>query len=142
MATYATIADYEAYVPGWVTDDPVALEKYLVIGERYIDMALGRYGRISQTTGLKLDPATLEVWRRKALANAVCAQTEYVIIKGLDFFSEQIPTDPTGPDGGQKGTEPIIAPKAQQELSYGQLYNLVGHSQVPFPNQNMGDYVP
>lgn len=142
MATYATVADYEAYVPGWVTDDADALEKYLERAERLVDMGLGRYGRVDNTTGLKLDPTTLEPWRAAALANAVCAQVEYMLIKGDTFFAEEVPLDPSGPDGGQKGREPLLAPKARQELTYGELFRLAGVSQTPFPNQNVDDYVP
>lgn len=141
MATYATVADFEAYVVGWVTDDPVALEKYLVLAEREVDMALGNYSRVDLDTGLKINPATLEVWRRQALANAVCAQAEYRLIKGNAFFTEEVPLDPSGPDGSQKGREPVLAPKARRELSYGHLFKLTGVGTVPFPNQNIDDFV-
>ena len=142
MATYATQEEFEAYVPGWVTDNPDELEKVLERAERDIDMALGRYGPVDSETGLKLAPSTLEEWRRRALSNATCAQAYYRIIKGHEFFVEQRPLDPSGPDGSQKGREPFIAPQADQELSYGQLYRLVGYSRVEFPNQNVHDYIP
>lgn len=142
MATYATVENFEDYVIGWTTEDPAALERYLEEAENYIDMAIGRYGPVSQTTGRKLDPALLEPWRSTKLANATCAQAEYLMIKGSSFFVEEVPEDPGGPDGSQKGREPYLSPKARRELTAGQLFKLAGSSQVPFPNQNMGDYVP
>ncbi len=74
MATYATQADHEAYVEGWVTDDPAALERILQRAERDIDRVLGPI-RPREDTGLKLDPATdLTAAQAEALARAVCAQ--------------------------------------------------------------------
>jgi hypothetical protein len=142
VATYATVADFEAYVIGWVTEDAAALERHLEEAENYIDMAVGHYGPVDQTTGKKFVPAQLEVWRRTRLANATCAQAEYLMQKGNTFFVEEVPEDPTGPDGGQKGREPYLSPKARRELSLGQLFRLTGVSQIPFPNQNVDDYVP
>lgn len=142
MATYTTVADFEDYVIGWVTEDEPALERHLEEAENYIDMAIGHYGPVSQTTGKKLDPAQLEPWRRDRLSNATCAQAEYLMAKGSTFFLEEVPEDPTGPDGGQKGREPYLSPKARRELTLGQLFRLTGASQIPFPNQNVDDYVP
>ena len=76
MATYATQADFEAYVEGWDTTDPAALERLLGRAERDVDGLLG-YHPIIPATGRKLDPATLKDWEREALARAVCAQAEH-----------------------------------------------------------------
>lgn len=140
MPTYATQAEFEAYTALRPTVGTVnnLLEK----AERYIDQALGRYARVDTTTGLKLNPAVLLDYQQTALSNATCAQAVYMIAKGETFFIEQIPTDPTGPDGGYKGRETVLAPEADRELTYGQLYNLSGGKDYPFPNQNWRDYVP
>lgn len=138
---YTTEAAFAAYtslpVVGWDT-----AERLLMEAERLVDMALGRYGPVDNTTGLKILPTTLEDWRATALSNAVCAQAEYMLIKGPVFFAEQVPLDPSGPDGSQKGREPLLAPKADRELTYGKLYRLTGLTNAPFPNQNWRDDVP
>lgn len=141
MATYATIAEFEDYVIGWVTEDSNALERYLEEAERYVDMAIGQYAP-DVTTGRKLDPTILETWRQKQLSNATCAQAEYLMIKGGTFFTEQVPEDPSGPDGSQKGREPYLSPKARRELSHGGFFRLTNRRSGQFPNQNVDDYAP
>lgn len=116
-----------------------SVEELLMQAERDVDMALGRIPQ-DPTTGLKLLPSTLQTWQVEALSRAVCAQAVYRIIKGDTFFREMQPLDPSGPDGSQKGRESYLAPEADRELTYGKLYNLVGRSQVPFPNQNWQDW--
>lgn len=37
MSTYAAQADVEAYIEGWVTDDPIALERLIQRAEREVD---------------------------------------------------------------------------------------------------------
>lgn len=76
MATYATQADFEAYVEGWVTDDPAALERLLERAERDVDLIFGPIAQRTDT-GLKLDPSSLLAWEAKALSNAVCAQAQW-----------------------------------------------------------------
>lgn len=75
MPTYAQRADFEAYVDGWVTDDPAALDRLLERAERDIDLLMGN--RPVLDTGLKLALADLAPWEADALARAVCAQAEY-----------------------------------------------------------------
>lgn len=82
MATYATIADFEAHVEGWDTQNPVALERILVRAERDVDRVLGPLRRRTDT-GLKLDPATdLTTPQREALARAVAEQALWRINGG------------------------------------------------------------
>lgn len=74
MATYATVAEFEAYVEGWTTTNPDALEALLRKAERDVDRLLGPLPP-RQDTGLKLDPAAdLYPYEREALARAVSAQ--------------------------------------------------------------------
>lgn len=119
--TYTTVEDFEAYPPGWVTDNVGALTLLLERAERAVDAILGPIPRDS-TTGLKLDPTQLLDWEAEALSRAVCAQAEYLFtigttgdivpragkIKGPDF--EQ---DFTGTPGVPV---PSIGPKVKMEL--------------------------
>lgn len=74
MATYATVADFEAHIEGWVTTDSAALERVLVRAERDVDRVLGPLPR-DPDTGLKLIPADdLTPAQRAALARAVSTQ--------------------------------------------------------------------
>lgn len=74
--TYTSQADYEAYVPGWVTDNGPALVLLLERAERDIDAILGPIPR-DRTTGLKVAVSGLSAWEARALSRAVCAQAEY-----------------------------------------------------------------
>lgn len=137
---YTTEADWDDYtslpVVGWA-DKAALLEE----AQDYIDLAVGRYV-VDPTTGLKFVPANMLDPAVEALSLATIYQAEYMLIKGPEFFIEEVPLDPAGPDGSQKGREPLLAPKARRKLSQAGLFNLIGRSQVPFPNQNWQDYVP
>lgn len=99
--TYTTVADFEAYVPGWVTDDVAELKKLLMRAERDIDALLGNRPTI-EATGLKYAPASLDDWQKAALSRAVCGQAEFLFalgpqaqvlpagkrVKGPDFETE------------------------------------------------------
>ena len=95
---YATQTDFESYVEGWVTDNADALAVLLESASRDVDRVL----EISntdrdQTTGYKLDPATLATWQAAALSRAVCAQAEYRERMGEDFFIEAARNQQLGP---------------------------------------------
>jgi hypothetical protein len=51
MATYATQADFELYVEGWVTTDAAALERLLLRAERDVDRLLPHYTPTSAIRG-------------------------------------------------------------------------------------------
>lgn len=76
MPAYATQADFEAYVPGWVTDNSDALANLLERATRDIDYVLGPLPiRTSgDFAGLKVDPADLTEQHAEALSRATCAQ--------------------------------------------------------------------
>lgn len=80
MTAYATVEQFEAYVPGWVTDDADALEQLLERATRDIDTVMGAWPIVltGNFAGFKIDPAALAPWEAKALALATCAQTEYI----------------------------------------------------------------
>lgn len=137
MATYATQADYEAYVEGWQTIDVAALERLLRRAERDIDYLLGP--GVPLETGLRLDPTTLTAWERNALSRATCAQAEwrYTVtepvlagespgpelkaIKGPDFTKEYAVQGSPAPAR--------FGPKVRQELTaIAHLRNLSGRA--------------
>lgn len=128
MATYATQADFEAYVEGWTTSDPAALERLLERAERDVDSAVGRWDR--QDNGLKFGtPATdneqgLTDLQKDALARATCAQAEYRLAMGEAFFVEAQPENVSGPDYSQTGALPRIGPKVYDELEGTDLMRL------------------
>lgn len=123
-ATYAENADFESYVPGWVTDSAPALTALLERAERDVDAFLGPLPPRAET-GLKLDPSALEDWEAAALSRAVCAQAEYRLLtgesklaaggavkreKGPDFERE-FDTAAGSPPGSS-----LIGPKVRVEL--------------------------
>ena len=99
-ATYATQADFEAYVEGWTTTDALALTAMLERAERDVDAILGPIPVSPlSTTGLKLDPTILKTWERQALARAVCAQALYVHLTGQQAISAgRLTSVERGPD--------------------------------------------
>jgi len=141
MSTYCNVAEFSDTIPNFVIEDSDSLQLMMDIAERDVDMALGP-GYRNPTTGLKIDPTTLVEFRRLALSRAVAYQTEYRLVKGDAFFVNLRPDARSGPEGSFEGREPYIAPKAQMELSYGNLYRLVtGHGRrgnvYDIPNQNI-----
>lgn len=124
-ATYTSNSDFEAYIPGWVTDSPTALTALLERAERDVDAFLGPLPPRSDT-GLKLDPDSLQTWEATALSRAVCAQAEYRLLagesrlaaggsikreKGPDFEREFDASTGTGAPGSS-----LIGPKVRVEL--------------------------
>jgi hypothetical protein len=117
--TYATAEDFEAYVPGWVTDNEAALKAILVRAERDVDLILGLWD-LDPVTGLKWTPATeLASYEAAALRDATCAQAEYRIALGADFFVTPRPRRVSGPDFTEEWdqAQPHIGPKVWIELA-------------------------
>src|SRR4051812_25054615 len=59
-----------------------AVERLLERAERDVDAVVGPWPRF--TTGLKFDPAQLDVVQRAALARATCAAAEFRLVIGED----------------------------------------------------------
>ncbi len=116
LPAYASQADLEAYIEGWTTTDAAALERLLKRAERDVDTLLGAYARQS-ATGLKLDPAALTTLQANALSRATCAQAEYRIEMGEEFFVQAQYTYVAGPDFQRRGELPRIGPKVLPELA-------------------------
>lgn len=137
MPSYATQADFEAYVEGWVTDDPAALARLLERASRDIDYLLGSWpvATTGDYAGLKLDPTTLLDFEGEALSRAACAQGEHLFLVGqaraADTASSGTParTREKGPDFEVQyaatatvlslvaGGDQTYGPKVRQELA-------------------------
>jgi len=115
MPTYAQRTDVEGYIEGWVTTDADALDRLIERAERDIDNAVGNWPR-DDTTGHKLDPATLLPYQVDALTRATCAQVEYRFQMGEDFFVRAQHASERGPDFQTDGRLPYIGPKVWAEL--------------------------
>lgn len=120
MATYATVGDYEAYDPAWVTTNPDDLDAIIAQAERDIDSLFG--GWTVESNGLKFgdpsgaNPKNLTAGQRVALANAVCAQTQYRILMGPEFFVTPEYESVSGPHFSVTGSRPKIGPQVWREL--------------------------
>lgn len=125
MAAYATQADFEAYVEGWVTDNADALGRLLERASRDIDALMGPRGPIlsGAYTGFKFDPTTLAATDRKALADATCAQAEFRFDQGeVAFAGYGVGGRVSGPDFAYDAPSPAaggavhVGPKVRAEL--------------------------
>lgn len=131
MATYAQTSDFEAYVEGWQTDDAGALERVLERAEEDIDDMLS--GDYLTVNGRKRDPSVsavnpMTVNEIKYLMRATCAQAEYRIVQGEDFFVQTQYDSVSGPDFSTSGKRPRIGPKTRRELARGRLITATGRA--------------
>lgn len=113
MATYATIAQLADYIGRAA---PADAERILGFAERDVDRLIRLRGRRT-AAGLKINPAALTSHQAGALSRATCAQAEYRIAKGPEFFIHAQHSRVSGPDFTTEGRLPYIGPKVYQELS-------------------------
>jgi hypothetical protein len=134
MATYAQLADLTAYLE----DSDVSAPTDIFAGARLIERAefevdtlLVGFGQPSDETGLKYNPATdLQPWQAAALARAVCAQAEYRLIMGDEFFAQGQYDSWQGPDFAAKGKLPYFGPKVAYELNGTGIARTAGVSSI------------
>jgi hypothetical protein len=107
MSSYATNADFEAYVEGWVTDDANALDRLLERATLDVDELLGPIPprASSPNQGLKLNPPTdLTPIAAAALRDGVCEQAlhRFKFVEPAGLAAQQNPagalTTVKGPD--------------------------------------------
>lgn len=120
-AVYATIADFEGYVEGWVTDNPAALQRTLDRAERDVNSYL-KWTRFPYTAPQFV---LLAAEYQAGLRNAVCAQAEYRLLMGEEFFVETS-TPVSGPDYSSTRAPARFGPKARQELLDAEIISLTG----------------
>jgi hypothetical protein len=142
MATYATLDDLLAYVPGLTINDPALAEQLLGRAERDVDSVVAWRGTYPTTfttllgarlpSGLRIDPTLLEAETAERLRNAVCAQWEYRVAMGPDFFVRPQPAAVRQPEGGgYDGTLPRIGPQVFAELEQSGLLGLSSSTVAP-----------
>lgn len=120
MATYASSTDLTAYLQDSdvTAPDPTPAERLLMRCELEVDTLLAGYGQPNDSTGLKYNPATdLQTWQAAKLNRAVCAQAEYHLVMGDDFFIQGQYDSWQGPDFAAKGKMPYFGPKVALELA-------------------------
>lgn len=116
MSTYATLAEWRAYPENRAPTSDAEAQSILDAAERDVEMgALGPVGRRWLATGLKYDPATMAAWKADALMRAVCAQANYRVLQGPDFF-EEAQYDSVSAKVSVQGRLPMIAPRVRMEL--------------------------
>lgn len=121
---YATNADVEAWIEGWVTDDSAALTRLIARCEADVDLALGPRVAPAAPSGRAYDPADLAPLQADALRDATCAQVEYRVEMGEEFFRRPRYEAVTGPDFQTTGRAPWLAPKAARILAGSGLVRL------------------
>lgn len=129
MSTYATVADFKA----WSVMDPMPadadIQKALDRAEIDVDSYLP--GPIIEDTGLHVDPATLLTWQVQRLRDATCAQAEYRLELGEEFFQQSSNDEVIqGPDFTISGRRSRFSPVAAQLLRTASLL-VMGARAVP-----------
>lgn len=127
---YATADEFAEYVEGWETDDEEALLRALNRASLDVDRFVG-FAWSVQSNGLRFgdledNPQDLDEGELAALKRATCAQAEYRIEKGEEFFVHDQYESVGGPDFGTKGKLSRFGPKAREELRYSGLKRAVG----------------
>lgn len=118
---YAQVSDYRTYSGDTTTSDD-DVTRALSRSEANIDNELGAYPLL--TTGRKLAPSQLPTYQADKLTAATCAQAEYRLTMGEDFFIRGQHASVAGPDYTVQGKLPIVGPKALTELEGSGLYKL------------------
>jgi hypothetical protein len=123
VATYATAAEARTYTGLSSAELPDSTaERLLEQAERDVDYACG--GFFYPDTGLMFDllavapsTAALTVGQKRALSRATCAQVEYRLAKGEEFFVLPQYELVSGPDFEHRGQLDYIGPKVYRELA-------------------------
>lgn len=118
--SYCEAADCLDYTEGLVVDDPDAFARLCLRASRDVDLLLpAATGPL--VGGLKVDPADpdLDADWLEALKRAACAQVEYRIEMGEEFFARNQYAVTQGPEFTLTGTLPYIGPKVRNELVAG-----------------------
>lgn len=123
MPTYATRADCLDYIEGLTIDDNDVFDRLIERAERDVDNAVGAVP-LDPDTGLKFVPARLTSGDARTLMRATCAQVEYRLTMGEDFFIRPQYGKTKGPEFETEGALPIVGPKTWRELEGSGLLKL------------------
>ena len=121
MATYASVADLAAYTEGLalpIAEDPefARLSRIIERAERQIDGLLMWRGLPDEINHRRVRVEELDGWDRESLRMATCAQAEYRLLMGEDFFKGGQYSRVVGPDFETQGVMPTIGPRVWEEL--------------------------
>lgn len=134
MSTYAHPQDLTNYLADTNVTAPVdagAADRLLQRAEYEVDTLLAGFGVPNSSTGLKYNPTVdLQDWQQSALARAVCAQAEYHLVMGDEFFVQGQYDQWQGPDFGASGKLPYFGPKVSMELAGTGIARSAGVSSV------------
>jgi hypothetical protein len=127
---YATTKDFEDYVEGWETEDAGTLERVLERASRDVDRYVGAAWPV-ESNGMRFgdlgeNPKKLTADQIESLTRATCAQAEYRIEKGEDWFVHDQYKSANGPDFATVGKLSRYGPKMRDELKYTGLNRAVG----------------
>ena len=134
MPTYATRDDCLAYTEGLTVTNTAAFDRIIGRAERQIDQLLTVAGD-PDVAGLKLsadDLAAMGARDRERLKLATCAQVEYRVAMGEEFFARHQYPSVSGPEFTLQGQLPLIGPKVASELE-SFAYAIVGTDWVGVP---------
>lgn len=128
--SYATVDDFEDYVEGWVTSDEEALQRMLERASRDVDRYIGAAWSV-EDNGLRFgkledNPKAIDQYQIEALTRATCAQAEYRIEMGPDFFVKDQHKSVGGPDFSTQGKLSRYGPKMREEVQASGLQRATG----------------
>lgn len=123
--TYADADACLAYTEGLTIADPDAFDRLIERAESDVDRCLGLIARDEDSaTARKLNPDDLTATQVLQLSRATCAQVEYRLTMGEDYFIRPQYESVAGPDYTVTGKLPMIGPKVWAELEGSDLLRL------------------
>lgn len=119
MGIYADLTDLSAYIVGLVIDDPAGLENTIADAERDLDrrVFVTKAYEVDDPATRKWDPATLTAIEADELKRATCAQVEYRLEQGPEFFVRAQRDRTSRRNVTLEGKLPLIGPKVWTELA-------------------------
>lgn len=132
---YATREELNGYIVGGVValgveDNDEAVNPILDAASRDVDRYVG-FSWSMEPNGFRFgdltaNPKKLSNEELVALKRATCAQAEYRIAKGEEFFRHDQFRSTSGPDFATQGKLARFGPKAREELRYSGLQRAMG----------------
>lgn len=134
MATYASIQDLVLYSEAVMAPESGSAEELRLLriierAESQIDGIIMWRGPRDEANHRRVRVADLEPWDRECLKAATCAQAEYRVLMGEEFFASGQYARTIGPDFEVHGVMPVIGPRVWQELD-GAGYHLFHRSGI------------
>ena len=125
MATYATATELRTYAGADVATLPDATaNRAIEQAELDLDGLSPVNHSLNTTTERRFTPSSLPTVQQIALRRATCAQAQYRLAMGEDFFIRGQHGKVTGPEFTVEGKLPRIGPQVWRELAGAGLINL------------------